>query len=146
MKTVPLFAHGVPVRNALFALFALAACGDDSSESGDIPEPRHFSELKIPFNDPAGCLATNAKKHQDSSGITSCRCNSCFEAMQECEAVPGCQEIVACSNRTGCREEFSCYLIPGAQCVQTIDQWGNSSLATAIALEIMACSTKFNCR
>ncbi|HEX5658303.1 MAG TPA: hypothetical protein VFX59_13970 [Polyangiales bacterium] len=128
------------------AALALGACGDDSSESGDIPEPRHFSELTLPFNDAPACIATNSKKHQDDSSLTGCRCNACLELMQECEAVQGCQEIVACSNRTGCLDEFSCYLFPGAQCASIIDRWGNSSIATAISLEIMACTTTHNCR
>jgi hypothetical protein len=132
--------------NLLFAAFLLVACGDDdATESGDIPEPRHFSELKIPFADSASCISTNAKKHDDTSGITSCRCNACLDYMQECEAVQGCQEIVACSNRTGCNDEFSCYLFPGAQCAPVIDQWGNSSLAVAISLDILACSKTNNC-
>lgn len=131
----------------LLAALALSACGDDSgTESGDIPEPRHFSDLKLPFTDAAGCIAANAKNHGDTSAITSCRCNACLEAMQECEAVSGCPEIMACSNRTRCTDEFSCYLFPGAQCAPVIDTWGNSSLAVAISLDIMACSMPNNCR
>jgi hypothetical protein len=136
------------MRTILLASVTLLACGDDSgeSESGDIPEPRRFSELKLPFTDAAGCIATNAKNHGDTSPITSCRCNACLEAMQECEAVAGCPEIMACSNETRCTDEFSCYLFPGARCAPVIDQWGNSSLAVAISLEIMACSMPNNCR
>ena len=131
----------------LLSALAMFGCGDDAaSESGDIPEPRRFDELKIPFTDPAGCVAVNAKNRQDTSEITSCRCSACFQAMQECEAVPGCPEIMACSNRTKCQDEFSCYLLPGAQCAPVIDLWGNSSLAVTISLELMACSTPNNCR
>jgi hypothetical protein len=138
------------IHFCFLAAIAILGCGDDAdsskAEDGDIPEPRHFSELKQPFNDAAGCTSTMAKKHQDTSGVTSCRCNACLDSMEECEAVPGCIEIMTCSNQTGCLDEFSCYLLPGAKCAPVIDQWGNSSLATAIALDIMACSKTASCR
>jgi hypothetical protein len=128
----------------------LAACGDDEGggdvESGDIPPVYDFSALKIPFESSEKCKATFSKKYQDTSPVTTCRCDQCLDKMQECEAVPGCVEIMACSNRTGCRNEFDCYLFPGAGCQEVIDRWGNSSLATAISIDIMACTDAKACR
>jgi hypothetical protein len=140
-------ALSLRAASGLLVFAALAACGDDApSENSEYPEPVHFSELKPPFPDGPACIANAAKKRQDTSAVTICRCNSCMELMQECEAVTGCTDIIACVNRSGCRDEFSCYLFPGAPCTATIDQWGNSSLATVIALDIMKCSTTNNCR
>jgi hypothetical protein len=130
---------------SLVLLSTLAAACDEDSESGDIPEPVRFSELKLPFTDAPGCNAAAAKRN-DNWPATTCRCERCLERMQECAVVPGCNEIIECANQSRCGGELGCYLIPGAPCATVIDTWGNSSLATTIATEIFKCSTDNGCR
>jgi len=58
--------------------------------------------------------------------------------MQQCDALPGCQQIVACSFKTGCDSANTCYLIQ-AECADVINQWGESSVSTGLALNILNC-------
>ncbi len=152
------------------SLGAFAACGDGSEDQeGDIydhdpnplpsPEgvdisvnpaefPTHnLSEIPKPYEDVAGCKAYAVSKG-DSSELTSCICDNCMETIQECDVLAGCGEIRACSIKTGCDNEYSCYLLPTAppECVEVIDRWGNASVAVTVSLELLECSKRAKCQ
>jgi hypothetical protein len=143
-------------------LLASPACGDeggdsDNAEATTQPLPKieinpddwevyRFSDLKLPYKTSAACIDFGKTKRNDTSAFTTCMCNHCLERMQECDVLKGCREIVDCSTDSGCKNEYTCYLIPGAPCTETVDLWGNASVATTVSLEIMDCSTANHCR
>jgi hypothetical protein len=55
-------------------------------------------------------------------------------------------EIKQCSVESGCDDEWTCYLYPGAPCVDVIDEWGNASVATSVSIDIMDCAKRNGCR
>jgi hypothetical protein len=113
-------------------------------ESGDAGFFR-FSDLQLPYETSDECVE-HAAKRDDTTEQTACLCEKCLERMQECDVLPGCLEIVACSRETGCNGTYGCYLLPGAPCRDVVDRWGNASLATTVSIEIFDCITQFSCR
>jgi hypothetical protein len=140
-------------RSLLFCL--VAACGDDGNGKGEQKdltegleefEPYKFSELELPYETSDQCIMHGEEERDDTSAESECMCNQCLELMQECDVLPGCVEIVACAMESGCRDEFFCYLIPGAPCTETIDRWGNATLATAVSVALLDCAMDKECR
>jgi len=104
-----------------------------------------FASLQKPYEDAASCIAYAASKG-DTTDRTICQCNKCLENLQECDVLQGCGEIKACSNETGCDDEYSCYLLPGAPCVDVIDRWGNASVAVSVSIDLLDCSKLNKCQ
>jgi hypothetical protein len=79
-----------------------------------------------------------------TSPCWACACRSCAQDMATCSGDPGCSEIRACAQQTGCS---------GAQCYQpsacrtTIDAWsGPSGASTALAIELTNCIRASQCQ
>lgn len=139
---------------------ALAACGDEEKDADnedpvmqkepvditispdEFPSYR-FKDLALPYETSETCLAGA----NGQWSIRKCLCDKCLPTMQECDVLKGCQEIVDCSLKSGCRDSFSCYLTPLlAPCTAVVDRWGNASVATTVALELMECAASNGCR
>jgi hypothetical protein len=153
----------------------LAACGDGGEQGGmnifdndpnPLPTPdastmvdpnvfpvTRYSEITKPYEDTdvAGCSAWMAAPDADG-GVPKpvkgrdCMCNKCLAAIQECDALQGCREIRECSQASGCDSEISCYLFPGAPCVDVIDKWGNASVSVTVSLEYIKCAKLNKCQ
>jgi hypothetical protein len=149
----------MPTRSLLIAslvVLTLAACGEDGgkdkgrdkdlTEGLEEFEPYKFSELELPYETPEQCIEHAETELDDTTDEIACLCEKCLELMQECDALAGCVEIRECVRTSGCTNEFSCYLIPGAPCQETIDKWGNASLATTVSVGLMDCRTAEQCR
>jgi len=143
-------------------------CGDDSGDAemdsgaGAAPEELSFDDAVRPGESRLGELDLEAPAFEyedieapwetvdecyafgDDSNRT-CLCDACTELMRECDALEGCTEIRACSLATGCTGPNECYLLPGAPCTRVIDRWSNSSVSTAVSLDIMECTTAEGC-
>lgn len=119
---------------------------DVSVNPAEFPTYR-FSDIAKPYEDSAGCKA-HAVAKGDTSELTACICDKCVENMQECDVLAGCGEIRACSIKTGCDDEYSCYLLPTApkECVDVIDRWGNASVAVTVSLDVLGCSKRSKCQ
>ncbi len=151
-----------------FPLLFLLACGSDGDDQGGdiydndpnpLPSPTdvsttvdpnvfpmtHYSQIEKPYEDAAGCLAWG-EANDDVGDSRTCMCNNCLETIQECDALQGCREIRECSTRTGCDSEYSCYLLPTAQCVDVIDRWGNASVSVTVSLEYINCAKRNKCQ
>lgn len=108
-----------------------------------------FSQLELPHETPEECVEVAADLYGDIEGANEgagCICENCLDLQQECDALPGCIEIRRCALETGCTDEFSCYLLPGAPCVEVTDQWGNAGVAAAVSLELNRCSSDSECQ
>ncbi|MFT3926152.1 MAG: hypothetical protein QM778_26645 [Myxococcales bacterium] len=159
------------MKKSVFVVSSLLvlACGDNGDQEGHTNERSvledvdtdavntmldpneyptfRFSSLMKPYEDSAGCLALHASKNPaETDDQTTCRCNKCVENMQECDVLQGCTEIAACSKETGCTDEYSCYLLPGAPCVDVIDRWGNASVAVTVSIDLLNCSKLNKCQ
>jgi hypothetical protein len=97
--------------------------------------PFDFSGVQAPYNDAAGCKAFDKIGHMAAH---SCLCDACFKLQQQCDSLPGCQEIQKCGFDTGCTDANSCYLISG-KCVTPINNWGTGSVATALSQALESC-------
>ena len=97
----------------------------------------HVHELKAPYTTPAECKAFGNSGH---TAAHSCLCDACFSVQQQCDALPGCQEIQKCGFDTGCTDANSCYLV-GGKCVTPINNWGTGSVATALSQALEACGS-----
>jgi hypothetical protein len=87
----------------------------------------------------ASCVAYAGS--EGHATVHTCFCNSCFDLMQQCDALQGCREILKCELDSGCTDSTSCYLLPGAPCASVIDAWGTGSVATALTQYITACGS-----
>lgn len=141
-----------------------AACSDDGDKSSPDPDKQRdespaeieidpdeyptfdFSSLQLPYSSSDACIAHAKDSRNDTSAPTACMCKNCLERMQECDVLPGCTEIVQCSMKSGCKNEYDCYLLPFAPCTATVDKWGNASVATTVSLELMSCTQANACR
>jgi hypothetical protein len=95
-----------------------------------------FDTIKAPYTDAAGCMAFNNQGHP---AVHNCFCAGCFELMQQCDALPGCQQILKCELDAGCTDSNSCYLLPGAPCYSVINSWGTGSVMTALTSYLQTC-------
>jgi hypothetical protein len=95
-----------------------------------------FATVASPYPDAAGCKAYNDEGH---NAAHSCLCDNCFKLMQQCDALPGCREILKCQFDAGCTNSTSCYLAPGAPCSTVIDAWGTGSVSTALTQYLTTC-------
>ncbi len=69
-----------------------------------------------------------------------CACTSCADWATACNQVPGCDEIIVCSNQTGCLGP-SCFEV----CSEVIDAYGGyMGKAADLALKFGACA-QTNC-
>jgi hypothetical protein len=96
-----------------------------------------YSSFPAPYTGTAGCIAFNPLNEGHPAPRT-CLCNNCYTLQQQCDAIPGCQAIQKCAFDTGCTTVDSCYLVQGL-CAAVINQWGNGSVATALADELNIC-------
>jgi hypothetical protein len=97
--------------------------------------PFAFNTVKTPYTTPAECKAFGTSGHMAAH---ACLCDACFVLQQQCDALPGCQEIQKCGFDTGCTDPNSCYLI-GAKCATQIDNWGTGSVSTALTQLLENC-------
>jgi len=97
----------------------------------------NFSTIAAPYADTAGCMAFNPMSEGHATA-RACLCQNCFALQQQCDALPGCQQIQKCGFDTGCNSPDTCYLIGGA-CATQIDNWGVGSVATALTQMLETC-------
>ncbi len=98
--------------------------------------PFDFSAIKAPYTTPADCKTFNPSEGHATA--RACLCDNCFSLQQQCDALPGCQDIQKCGLDTGCTDADSCYLING-KCVTQINNWGTGSVATALSQMLDVC-------
>lgn len=116
-------------------------CLVDPATQDPTAAPYSFSSVQPPYTDVAGCM-----QYQDNVGHTdvhNCYCNSCFDTIQQCDALEGCKEILKCELDSGCTDADSCYFTSG--CGTVIDKWNNTSLAAFITSQLETCVTANNC-
>jgi|HubBroStandDraft_6_1064221.scaffolds.fasta_scaffold398608_1 hypothetical protein len=94
-----------------------------------------YNTVKPPYADATGCKAFGTSGH---TAAHSCLCDACFSLQQQCDALPGCQEIQKCGFDTGCTDANSCYLV-GMKCVTPINNWGTGSVDTALSQLLEVC-------
>jgi hypothetical protein len=97
--------------------------------------PFDYTSVKAPYADVAGCMAFDKIGH---SAAHNCFCQNCFALQQQCDALPGCQQIQKCELDIGCTTAQSCYL-GGGPCVTPINNWGTGSVDTALTSLIATC-------
>lgn len=102
--------------------------------------PFDFTKVKAPYADMAGCIAFDKTGH---TAAHSCLCQNCFTLQQQCDALPGCQEIEKCAFDTGCNSANACYLSNG-KCVAPINNWGTGSVSTALSSYLQTCGNMAN--
>jgi hypothetical protein len=101
-----------------------------------------FASVKAPYTDAAGCMAYKRTATGHAAAF-NCLCQNCFTLQQQCDALPGCQEIQKCGLDTGCTDANSCYLVQG-KCVTPINNWGTGSVSTALSQMLEACGKAAN--
>jgi len=80
---------------------------------------------------------------QARSECETCACTSCFDGMTACFADPGCPEILACANQTGCTG-FGC--MDPSTCEAVINQYGGvGSPSVALAIPLFSCLQSAGC-
>jgi hypothetical protein len=147
-------AYRLQTVGLAMSLGFVPACGtEEKADKGEVESDDEdneivfkFSELKLPYKTDDACVDHAKKERKDTSEMTACMCEKCLELMQECDVLPGCVEIIQCSRRSNCTNEYTCYLFPGAPCTETVDRWGNASVATAVSLQLMECAQSEKCR
>lgn len=97
--------------------------------------PFDYSAVQPPYTTAAACQSFDPEGHPDAH---SCLCNTCFSLMQQCDALPLCQQIMKCAFDTGCSNVNACYLVQG-MCKTQIDLAGNGSVAAALTLDLFNC-------
>jgi hypothetical protein len=126
-----------------------------STSSGDIfstlgiEKPSYPEFLYTSIKDPwpedtvAACNAFDTRWPKQRA----CICDNCMELIHECDALPGCKEILTCAVTLGCTDSASCYYAPanGTGCQTQIDEWGTGSVSTALIVLIASCRTDNNC-
>jgi hypothetical protein len=121
-------------------------CGDDGGggKSTDDVEFLDFSAFELPYDSAQECVA-----YSEAAGrlfdTTACACENCLDIMQECDVLKGCVAIRDCGFESGCRGAFECYLLPGAPCVEVINDFGNASVGSALSLALSECQTSTGC-
>lgn len=131
---------------AVAAMLLASGCGggDDGGGGGIEDEFLDFGMFEEPYETVEQCIAFSEER-----GVlydaTACACENCFATMQECDVLDGCIAIRSCGFSTGCRGAFECYLLPGAPCVEVINDYGNASVAAAITLDLSECQTASAC-
>jgi hypothetical protein len=98
--------------------------------------PFDYSAVKAPYTTPAECKTFNAAAGH--AAARACLCDNCFSLQQQCDALPGCQDIQKCGLDTGCTDANSCYLV-GMKCVTQINNWGTGSVSTALSQLVDQC-------
>lgn len=97
--------------------------------------PFDYAAVQAPYTTAAACQSFDPEGH---AAAHSCLCNSCFTLIQQCDALPLCQQIMKCAFNTGCSNVNSCYLAQGL-CKTQIDTAGNGSVAAALSLDLFNC-------
>jgi hypothetical protein len=97
--------------------------------------PFSFSNLPSPYPDAAGCMKYADQGH---TAVHNCYCTSCFDLMQQCDAVAGCKEILKCEldNAAACTTATGCYFGP---CGAVIDKWNNTSVSAFLPTLLQKC-------
>jgi hypothetical protein len=119
----------------IFTLLCLNDPGTTFDDAGDSNKSVAFSDIAAPYADKAGCMAYADQGH---AAVHSCYCNSCFNLMQECDALEGCKEILKCALDSNgvCNDATNCYFGP---CTATIDKWNNTSAASFLPFLLQQC-------
>jgi hypothetical protein len=126
-----------------------------------LPTPYSYTVVQKPYADVAGCMQFDSQGHPAAH---NCYCQKCFDLVQQCDALPGCQEIVKCfedsgcvTNKTACTlaavaepklactPTLTCYLFPSAPCATTIDKWGNATVSTGVMDLLVTCGQANSC-
>jgi hypothetical protein len=110
--------------------------------STPLPAPFAYNGVQSPYPDATACMAYDAQGHPSTH---SCLCTKCFQLTQECDSLPGCKAILKCAEDSGCTDANSCYLLPGAPCVQVINDYGTGSVSTALEQMLRACGASNGC-
>jgi hypothetical protein len=103
--------------------------------------PFDYSAVKAPYTTPTECKAFNPS--EGHAAARACLCDNCFTLQQQCDALPGCQDIQKCGLDTGCTDANSCYLV-GMKCVTQINNWGTGSVSTALSQLVDQCGQAAN--
>jgi hypothetical protein len=103
--------------------------------------PFDFSAIKPPYTTQAECKTFDPS--QGHATARACLCDNCFTLQQQCDALPGCEDIQKCGFDTGCNNADSCYLV-GGKCVTQINNWGTGSVATALSQMLEVCGQAAN--
>ena len=99
----------------------------------------NFNTVKAPY-DAAGCKAYDPYGHK---AVHDCYCDNCGDLMAQCDALPGCQQILKCELDSGCTSPTACYLTPiNPPCATVINEWGTGSVATALTQYLQQCGQK----
>jgi hypothetical protein len=101
-----------------------------------------FTSVPAPYTDAAGCKLFDSQGH---ATLHNCQCDSCFDLIQQCDALKSCREIHKCRMDSGCTDSNSCYLLPGSPCTTVINQWGSGGVATALVTMLGTCGTTNKC-
>jgi hypothetical protein len=103
--------------------------------------PFDFSAIQPPYTTAAQCKAFDPSQGHPTA--RACLCDNCFSLQQQCDALPGCEDIQKCGFDTGCTDADSCYLV-GMKCVTQINNWGTGSVATALSQLLDTCGQAAN--
>jgi hypothetical protein len=118
--------------------------GDIYDQLGIDPPPEDtpdftYSDVPAPYEDIDGCKAFS-DTYPDERG---CMCDNCFDLMQQCDALQGCQEMFECQLEQQCVDENDCYF--GGKCTEIYDRWGNTGASTALSRLIGTCANENTC-
>lgn len=110
-------------------------CVTDPSIADPTTKPFVFANVVPAYTTVAACKAFDAQGHP---GQHACYCDECFSAIQQCDSLPGCREILKCELDKGCTNANTCYF---TSCGTVIDKWANTSMATFITYLLFTCQT-----
>jgi hypothetical protein len=116
-------------------------CVEDPAIADPTAAPFAFTTVQAPYTTPAQCMNYADEGHP---AIHNCYCQNCFNLIQQCDALPGCKEILQCAfaNPKACQTASNCYF---TACSTVIDKWANTSLASFLTSELETCATTNNC-
>lgn len=114
-------------------------CVQNPATQDPTATPFSFTSVAKPYPDAASCLMYADQGHPM---VHNCFCNSCFDLMQQCDALEGCKEILKCELDSNCGDPSTCYF--GA-CTTVIDKWNNTSTATFLTYLLKQCGTANSC-
>jgi hypothetical protein len=137
--SLPSYACG----NNIFQLVGVTDPGTTFDDAGDSNASVAFDKIPAPYTTPAACLTYGGTDPNDTAhkSVHDCYCNSCFNLMEQCDALEGCKEIMKCEldNSAACTSPTLCYFGP---CGTVIDKWNNTSAATFIPYLLQQCGLK----
>jgi hypothetical protein len=119
-----------------------ALCLDDPGKTDPLAKPFRFDQVQAPYTTMDACVAYDSGSGHPA--VHSCFCNNCFALVQQCDALPGCKEVLKCGldNYTACADPSTCYF---TACTSIIDKWANTSLATYLTRILQTCGTDHQC-